>query len=235
MTKNLIVSALAAAIVSLFVTLPLIQENKSWIESSTSEIQPITSPDSPTLITDLKFEVQQIRDQLQRLSKDVERISEAGSYPISDDLAARIETLETAMEGISPKRLARTHPSSHRGAPDRISENSSQSRDVVELNQYTLAEQEFQLDSGTPLGDFPDSIEEVIHQVDAVDLTGMECGNSICRVTYENNGSLSQEGDDVDPRWQIMERLLDRSSGKRVDIRHATDSLGTKTMYIQLQ
>jgi hypothetical protein len=234
MTKNLIVSALAAAIVSLFVTLPLIQENKSWIESSTSEIQPITSPDSPTLITDLKFEVQQIRDQLQRLSKDVERISEAGSYPISDDLAARIETLETAMEGISPKRLARTHPSSHRGAPDRISENSSQSRDVVELNQYTLAE-EFQLDSGTPLGDFPDSIEEVIHQVDAVDLTGMECGNSICRVTYENNGSLSQEGDDVDPRWQIMERLLDRSSGKRVDIRHATDSLGTKTMYIQLQ
>ena len=116
-----------------------------------------------------------------------------------------------------------------------LSEHRTQSREMAALASNELAEQEFAMDSGMALDGFAESIEEVAHEVDGLDIKGMECGNSICRISYAESDVVATGEDSADPQWELMEKLLDRAQGRRVDIRHAVDAAGNRAMYIQLE
>jgi len=90
-------------------------------------------------------------------------------------------------------------------------------------------------DCNPTLGGFDSSIEEVIQKLGGIQAQGIDCRNTICKVTYADDEDLSSESTDSEELdWHLMEKLLERSGGKRVDIRYANDSFGNKNMYIQL-
>lgn len=84
-------------------------------------------------------------------------------------------------------------------------------------------------------GDFDSSIEDVIQKLGGIQAQGIDCRNTICKAAYsvdEDFSSESSESEELD--WQLMEKLLERSGGRRLDIRYANDSFGNRNMYIQL-
>lgn len=238
MARENLVAGLTAAGVSIALLLVL---GPAWRRGGESARAPLATgypdaagPTSAANGTDLRLEVHQLRKQLQQLAAQIGNTSRETVDPDSAELAVRVAKLETALKQLARERVAGQRQTGSDGFRD-LSEHRNQSREMAALASSELAEQEFAMDSGMALDSFAESIEEVAHEVDGLDIKGMECGNSICRISYAESDVVATGEDSADPQWELMEKLLDRAQGRRVDIRHAVDAAGNRAMYIQLE
>jgi len=100
-------------------------------------------------------------------------------------------------------------------------------------NQFTDAEEYFNNDSGRPIGTYADSIEQNLSTVKDLDVAGMDCGESICKVTYSRPDS-SRFIDETDVESKLADKLLFGIDAQDVDLRYADDPYGNRVVYIQL-
>lgn len=234
MRRVILVSVATATAVSVLFFM-VFHSDGQWEKQLLEQAQPASSDGfARESVSKLKLDIEQLRDQIARVNDILINTPGTKDQSAAGDQVARIQALEAAVEGIlHDGQGARRKPG--RSSSSRILATGRQSGEIQELERIALAEQEFESDTGLQLGDFDDSVEEAIYQVDGIELKGMDCRNSICKVSYRSREPTSADLEGVDPEWELMEQLLARSNGKRVDIRHTTDVLGNKTMYIQLK
>lgn len=199
---------------------------------------PILVAESEVSSLDLQAQIILLKSEIQRLHKRLEGFKHQQEIKATTRDQAnsalfdkRIVQIELALDKLSSDAAVSRLKNNH-VVPERMSERMDQHREVLTEQRRELVEAQFERDSGLPLGDFSDSIEDVIHQIDGIQAQGIDCRNTICKVTYAAGNELTTESEDAD--WQLMEQLLERSGGRQVDIRYANDSFGNNTMYIQL-
>lgn len=117
-----------------------------------------------------------------------------------------------------------------------FSERSRRANEISQGGQMqnVIAERDFEIDSGKPLGDFSNSIGEALHSVEGLDVSGMVCRDTICKVSYFQEELLdSQENTDISS--DLVDKLSEAAIGSAVEVSYANDSSGRRTMYIQLR
>ena len=185
-------------------------------------------------ITSLNNDVNDIQNYLNKISLRHEQDSVNEDQTKSKALNERVEKLELALDQLS-SNVTFDSKKNTPGGPKRIREYMDQNAEVLSDQQNALLEEQFEIDSGIPLGGFDSSIEDVIQKLGGIQAQGIDCINTICKVTYAVDEDLSSESHDSEELdWQLMEKLLDRSGGMRVDIRYANDSFVNKNIYIQM-
>lgn len=187
----------------------------------------LATPDSALAlrITSLEHEIERLHSRLKYHGADPDDQERSVRFD------ERIAQIELTLDKLSSK-AQESHTGSHATTPERMSDRMDQTSEVITDQKRAYMEAQFDNDSGLPLGDFSHSIEDVMHQVDGIQAQGIDCRNTICKVTYAPAGPALSGSDDVD--WQIMEQLLERSGGRQVDIKYVSDALGNNAMYIQL-
>lgn len=231
MTRLFLIPAATAALVSIACVFALNfaghdsehTPNNSMNESLASSIH-----SNLESIADLRSEVRVIQSQM------------STSYPPPDtgisgqerlhpnDLEARIEMLEEAIEKIS--LTGSTSPKEQNGTIRKFIASSTDNP-VEAAKSYQT---EFENDSGIALGDYSDSIGEVFHAFEGIEVRGMECGNTICKVTYSENKDPETQQESSDG-LELVDKLAQNAGGREVDVQYTKDSLGNNVMYIQLR
>lgn len=235
--RVVVISVLASSIVTLSVLLAFYNLHEGSSSNRSAAVLSDSSLSASSLqarITSLSNDVNDIQNHLNK-SRHLNENNSATEYQENfKALNEKIEELELALDQLSSSVTfdSRKNTSS---TPKRIREYMAQTVEVLSDQQHTFLEGQFESDSGIPLGDFDSSIEDVIQKLGGIQAQGIDCRNTICKVAYsvdEDFSSESTESEELD--WQLMEKLLERSGGRRVDIRYANDSFGNRNMYIQL-
>lgn len=224
--RNLLVSALVSSIVALSIVMAFhFSYNDGMRDNSTIPMVESATANSASesQFTSLKNEIELIRNRMNRYE------AASGDQESLIMFDKRIAQIELALDEL-PSNASRGGAKNGQIAPQRMSERMDQTREVIADQARQQVEAQFESDSGLPLGDFGSSIEDAIQQVDGIQAQGIDCRNTICKVSYASGDVSGSE--DLD--WQIMEQLLERSGGRQVDVRYANDSFGNSNMYIQL-
>lgn len=97
-----------------------------------------------------------------------------------------------------------------------------------------LAESEFEKDAGLALGNYSRSIEETLHSIPDIEVSALECKNTICKATYSHIQSVYPD-DSVDDGFDVVDKLAQSIEGYSVEVRYTTDPFGNRVMYLQLK
>lgn len=185
-------------------------------------------------ITSLRLEILAIRDLMNLKEVSLKSVATATMYDEPDDLTERIQALEDVVEALSSSKYGSINKASD-SPQGRIIHRLSELTESSALQQNPVAESAFENDSGVvPLNDYTDSLEGALHAVDSIDVKGMDCRDTICKITYSNSESLTAE-EENDSEIELMEKLIDGVQGRDLDIRYAKDGQGNHVMYVQLQ
>lgn len=235
--KNFVVSAITALLVALicFVGLRFTLESQN---ASPSSLKPgdFASGIKANLdsIAALQGELREIRTQVNQTGRLYEGES-PDTVHISDanHLIERIEALEEAL-----KETSIVESTGGKAQSDvrnkQFAESLSQTSELSTSNQVGVLESDFEADSGIPLGDYADSIGETLYLVEGLHVSGMDCRDTICKVTYSKPELLGSQADS-DGTSELVDKLVQASNGREVEIRYAKDPSGDEVMYIQLR
>mgnify|MGYP003625967284 CR=1 FL=1 len=181
-----------------------------------------------------------LRSDLQEL-RQLLHVQTAGATPprrpsadpsVDVALTDRLDAIE--------QRLSQVLTAQHMSPAQRKESLKSQLRDRVSSPDasanaaYLAAESHFESDSGKPLGDYPDRIKDSLHLVDGIDLKGVDCLDTICRITYATSSSLT-ESEQQTATTAIEDSLLFGAEGRVVELRYASDSSGNRVIYAQIK
>ena len=152
-----------------------------------------------------------------------------------EDLLDRMDEMERSVSqlALSGDEQARKDSSL---IEKRLSERMRRSSEISQSgqSQNLMAESDFETDSGNPLGDFSNSIGEALHSVEGVEVNGMDCRDTICKVSYSEK-ELFDPQEEVDTRSDIVDKLSQAAIGRTVEVSYASDTSGNTVMYIQLR
>ena len=231
---------LVTAITASFVTLLFVYTARFLSEGSEhyvrpSEIQNLEAKVSASLdsIAALHRGLRDIRQQL-NLRNGVKDSSSISAIEDSEsmDISERLETLEDALAALSiPQSISREQRKD--AFEQRIEERVTPSV-VSSTLLYNDAENYFERDSGKPLGDYSDSISDALHAVEGIDLKGLDCRDTICKITYSNSEfATSAEHHNVGS--ELEDKLMFGTEGRAVELRYANDSMGNNVIYAQVK
>ena len=184
-------------------------------------------------ITALSSELRHIRDLLEvsnRLSFENSALTVNDSD--NKDLVKRLEAIEVNLAELSKSKSLTSEE--RKKAFDLQMKERSIPTEVLATQVYQNTESHFERDSGKPLGDYSNSIEDAIHSVDGIDVKGVDCGETICKITYSKSESLtSLEEGDVDS--DLADKLMFGAEGRVVELKYADDSMGNRVIYAELK
>lgn len=105
-----------------------------------------------------------------------------------------------------------------------------------EVHRNPQAEAAFNADRGKPLGDRADTIKHTfVEAADLIDLEGVQCRTSICRVEYHPLELVEEDvGSIEDPDYLLIDRLSEQMGYADINVRFASREDGTRLMYIEL-
>lgn len=181
-------------------------------------------------ITSLESEIGELRNSVDSFRRSYALGNTSKDREGLDKLHQRISKLESHLEHMSNVQYSKKQIGS--GKPTATRDRIEQATEVTTEQRREAAEAQFYRDDGLPLGEFSQSIEYVIHELSEIQAQGIDCRNTICKVTYATVDERSSDSEDWE--WELMENLLEHSAGKLVDIRYVKNSFGADTMYIQL-
>lgn len=148
------------------------------------------------------------------------------------DLMERLEIVEEALTKLSPSMPLSTE--------QRIATFDMQMKaraiptEVSVIEQYQNSESYFESDAGKPLGDYENAIDDSLHSVEGIDVKGVDCRDTICKITYSKSESVtSQEQGDVDSN--LADKLMFGVEGRVVELRYANDTMGNNVIYAELK
>ena len=186
-------------------------------------------------IASLLSEVNQMRDQLRLKSPQSLAKTETSTDVESGNLVKRIQVLEDNMRRFADVESPST-PGRREAMEKLLSASSHMSGDTSAYSQrqFAAAESDFENDSGTPLGDYKNAISEALHAQDSFQVKGVDCKNTICRITYSESDSLISD-DGPGAESDLVAKLAQAVEGVGVEVRYANDPYGNEVMYIQLR
>jgi hypothetical protein len=186
-------------------------------------------------IAALESKVTEIQRQIDQKGSRVETDTMLNSDIKVEELLDRIEDIErtVATFGLSANepvkkdgKIIEQHFAERRRRANEISHNGQR--------ENLVAESEFETDSGKPLGDFQNSIGEALHSADGIEVSGIVCRDTICKVNYvEKEFRDSQEG--TDTRSDVVDKLSQAASGSTIEVSYSSDASGSPVMFIQLR
>jgi len=231
--KQLFISASTAALVS--TTLFLIQSGvweDNAVDSRIEFLASVTAANTQSL-SQLVTEISRLRDRW-KLTSERSQTFIVGEETIDlKVLVERIEGLEATFEEIRSSHPAQKNEP-EMGITDIYSKARRQYFESGHNPHDTLAEDEFQKDSGRTLGNHADSIEETLHAIPGIEVSEINCKSSICKVTYSQSESSDYDQEYGEP-VEVVDVLAQRIDGQTVEVRYADDPLGNKIMYVQLK
>lgn len=186
-----------------------------------------------SLISALRKELRDMQD-LSNMRGNFGTADAAVAHPdsINDDLLERLETIEKALA--KPSTVQSTTGEQRKAVFDVHMKEHSLPREVLATQVYASAESHFENDAGKPLGNYASAIDDALHSVDGIDLMGVDCRESICKITYGNSTSISQqEQSDIDS--VLADQLMFGAEGRMVELRYANDSIGNNVIYAELK
>lgn len=155
-----------------------------------------------------------VRKKYQEIIERIESIEEVLSESSSKDKPSS-ETLNTELKNnFSMKLEARDYEAS--------------------VKQFADAENYFEVDSGRPIRAYTDLIDQHLNSADGLDVKGMDCGKSICKVTYSKPESLPFNVES-DAESELVDKLLFGIEDRDVDLRYADDPYGNRVLYIEMK
>ena len=149
---------------------------------------------------------------------------------ILEDLTVRVEKLELASEGFSSDGLKLDHDL--RASVKRIFDDDDDADAAMARTQ--LYEEKYDVDMGVPLGNFPESIRDVFHSSEDIELAELDCKETICKITYSKSNASTNDRD-ANRDLELADKLAIEASGYQVDVMYAKDSYGNDIMYVQLR
>lgn len=176
----------------------------------------------------LRSEMAELQKMVSRDFELAKRENYATEKMKADELIDRLEDVENFIEELSVAGSAPVEKQYDK-TKGLLNGSSSSSIDLAAYYQN-----EFENDSGVPLDDFSDSIEETLHSFEGIKVNGVECGNSVCKINYSKMESVGLN-EVPDSEYELEEKLSLSAEGREVEVRYATDSYGSDVMYIQLR
>ena len=229
--KHIVISVVAATLVSLVFNFglsvnPVADDLKSPVpaaEKLAAEIR--ANRDAITLLRSELVEIRNIASQDQALAQ---REPSAIGAVKADELIDRLEAIEDSITRLSagdslPARKQFSH------LEKLLSTDSVSS---VELAAHYQSD--FEDDSGIPLDNFSDSINETLHSIKGMNVNGVECGNTVCKVVYTRVESAGIN-ELSESEYELEDMLAQSAEGREVEVRYAKNPYGGEVMYIQLR
>ena len=233
--KNFLIStATASLICSIFMLVFIFfGEGHAKVSSATNSSVPTAEISvNSASIAELRSELSEIRNQLGNLSAREEYVAADNAL---DELTLRIGAIEKAVESTS---LSKPDSSSSREGSGilkkRVIQNSFESAETSSNENAAVAESIFETDSGTTLGSYAESIGDTFHSFEDIEVHGIECRSTICKVTYSKTDSLESH-EESDDNFELVDKLALASDGREVEVRYARAPSGDELMYIQLR
>lgn len=235
--KYIAVSAITASLVSIFISvgLSLLQKlDERPSSASSTEDSVLFIKES---IAELKTEIDQIRREVGHEGHPVNTEYPAEIGIEYQDLQDRMHRVEAALETLL---LAGSAPEKTNGEivkkqlPEKFRQSAEKSQVSQSQDRSVLAENDFELDSGKPLGDFRASIVETLHSAEGIEVSGMVCGDTICKVSYLSQ-EFAESQEESDNRAEFVDKLAEAALGAEVKVRYVAGPSGNADMYIQLR
>jgi len=189
--------------------------------------------DHTRALSALRTELLDIRRQLSAADRAV-TASDGATNEVSAtaDISARLAALEHSLARLSAEQTASVDQRREDFAR-RIADRSASPAAMTATAGYAAAEEAFNLDSGKPLAQYTDAIEQTLHGVDSIELQGLECRESICKITYRPSASLTpQERSDAESA--LADELMFGINGQSVELTYATDAHGQNLVYVKV-
>lgn len=232
--KNLFATVIAAAVVSAVCNIGLdLARERNVADLSPYEVDKLTAGigTNSASIASLRSDLRELRDRSAR-----DQGPATGDLRVSPELAInelvdRMDALEESVQKLSADGSAGSLSvkDGSDGLARFLAANSQSSAETA-----AVFESDFESDSGKPLGDFSDSIDEALHSIEGFQVKGVECRNTICRVAYSRPESSGSQGA-VDPENELVDRLALSAPGREVEVRYDKDTFGGDIMYIRLR
>ncbi|MCP5166201.1 MAG: hypothetical protein H6989_02345 [Pseudomonadales bacterium] len=202
--------------------------------SRTAELAPLINANVES-IEMLRRQVVELRGQLARTGAPVSRgiVNDGGAESLG--LAKRLDEIEHTLAEL----LASGPVASSRAGGEfekKLTEVTylAAAGSSLSHTQSAQAEIDFENDTGVPLGDFEETISDTLYTAEGIDVSGMECRGTICKVTYSQSDSLQARDAGADG-FEVVDRLAEATSGREVEVRYGSDPAGKKVMYIQIR
>jgi len=235
--KNYVTSTVVASLVSIICILGLQFALKSQDainpSSGGEDLASVIKAHSDSIAV-LKRELRDFQERFDQKGMHKEdQVTEIARTPKIENLIDRIEVMEEALH-----RFSVDESKSGKAQSDKVSkqvaETMGQTSTGSTSKQTDVFEANFEEDSGVPLGDYAESIGETISAVEGLQVTGMDCRDTACRVTYSKTELFDPQGES-DPSSGLVDELVQASNGREVEVRYAKDPSGDEVMYIQLR
>lgn len=197
----------------------------------TAEVAARERHDNIAAISAMRSELNELQEQLAVNDRANREAVYLPAPKKMDDLLDRIEAAEDSIEQLYSLNSAPIDVGKS-ALLDMLAMESNETAEDLAYSQYTLAESNFDNDTGVPLGDYVESIDDALYSIGDLDVKEMNCRTSICKVVYSEGQDSVDDDDSIE--WQLMEKLLNDGGSGAVDIRYANDPSGNKVMYIQL-
>ena len=149
------------------------------------------------------------------------------------EIIQRIESMEDALLESSSEDnrfMEKLHSEPEKNFSARINELDSQ----ASTKQFDDAEDYFNADAGKPISAYTDSIEQHLSSASSLNVNGMDCGKSICKVTYSKPEPFKFNVES-DTESELIDKLLFGIEGRDVDLRYADDHYGNRVLYIEMK
>jgi hypothetical protein len=183
----------------------------------------------------LQRQVLELRDQLARTEAPASRGGVFDGGAESAGLAQRLDEMEYTLSELSASGPV-TAAKNGAALEQKLTQVSRLSAEgsSFSYDNSAGAEIDFENDAGVSLGDNAETIADTLYTAEGIDISGMECRDTMCKVTYSQSGSF-QSRDAVDDGFELVDRLAEATNGREVEVRYGSDSAGKKVMYIQMR
>ncbi len=204
------------------------------LDSGSAELAPLIRANVESIAT-LKSELIELREQLASTERSTNYGVVIDGGAETAGLAKRLDKIEHTLAELSaPGPLAGSKTGAELEKKLTQVTQLAAGGSSISYDQSVQAEIDFENDSGVPLGDIEETISDALYTAEGIDISGMECRDTICKVTYSKSGSFQAQGAG-DGGHEIVDQLAQATNGREVEVRYGSDPAGKKVMYIQMR
>ncbi len=189
--------------------------------------------DHARALSALQTELRDLRRQLSAASLAATASGvPSNEVSVAADISARLAAVEQSLAGLSASKSESLDQRREQFA-QRLRDRTTSPAAMTATAGYAAAEEEYNQDSGKPLAQYTDAIEETLHGVDSIELQGLECRESICKITYRPSALLTPQ-ERSDAASALADQLMFGINGQSVELTYATDAHGQNLVYLKV-
>lgn len=232
--KSFVIPALTALVVSLssIIAIELVTDGHKRDLSDPSLGKPEDADNTTQALDVMREELAIVARKLAAVESLVEKYRHSAELIPVKELLDRLSNAERALESLTSSEGNIPIEDTHRNQAfaEKVASFEVTSRPSTESN----ADEQFITHQGKSIHEFVPILDDALHKLETLSVEGMDCRDTICKVTYtkipSESGEVS-EYDAVDP----VDALSMGMVGQTVEVRYALDQDGRDIMLISLR